>query len=115
MIITGFLLISIFLACGSTGINSGRDLYHAGTYEGTGEGYFGLIKVAVTVTENAVTGVEVLSHADTEGIGTTAFEDLGQEIISVNSPSVDVVTGATGSSEGFLAAVNDALSKARIK
>ncbi len=117
-LVTLLLLITIlFSACGTTAkeTHAGRQLYTAGTYEGSGAGYFGLISVAVTVTENAVTAVEILSHGDTEGIGTAAFEELGQTIIFSNSLDVDVIAGATGSSEGFIAAVNDALSRARME
>jgi uncharacterized protein with FMN-binding domain len=107
------LLFSLFLACGTTNQDANVQLYQPGTYEGSGDGYFGLITISVTVTENAVTDVEILSHGDTDGIGTIAFEELTQTIMYTNSPDVDVISGATGSSEGFIAAVNDALSKAR--
>jgi uncharacterized protein with FMN-binding domain len=108
------LLITLFFACGSLS-ESGRKLYKPGTYTGSGDGYFGLISLAVTVTENAITEVAILSHVDTEGIGTTAFEELTQTIIYTNSPDADVISGATGSSEGFIAAVHDALAQARIE
>jgi urocanate reductase len=112
-----FALLMIFSACESLGNGNGssQQLYRAGTYEGSGDGYFGLVTVSVTVTENAVAEVEVLSHADTDGIGTTAFEELTQTIIFTNSPDVDVISGATGSSEGFIEAVNDALLKAKLE
>jgi uncharacterized protein with FMN-binding domain len=107
------LLITIMLfACSSTAENA-HPLYRSGTYEGNGDGYFGLITVALTVTENALAEVEVISHCDTEGIGTIAFEELSQTMVYSNSPDVDVIAGATGSSEGFISAVNDALSQAR--
>lgn len=114
------ILLLITIICSTCGTMAeenyaGRQLYAADTYEGSGGGYFGLVRVAVTVTENAVTEVEILSHGDTEGIGTAAFEELSQTIIFSNSLDVDVITGATGSSEGFIAAVNDALSKARME
>jgi urocanate reductase len=107
-------LIMIISACGTMS-ESGNPLYQAGTYEGSGDGYFGLVSVSVTVTETAITEVEILSHGDTEGIGTIAFEELAQTIIYTNSSDVDVISGATGSSEGFIAAVNDALLHARIE
>jgi uncharacterized protein with FMN-binding domain len=108
------LMIISFYACGTTESagSSGTQLFLPGTYEGNGDGYFGLVNVAVTVTENAITGIEILSHVDTDGIGTIVFEELTQTIIYTNSSDVDVIAGATGSSEGFIAAVNDALSQA---
>ena len=112
-----FLLLTAFLAgCGTApggAVFQRKDLYRPGTYEGTAEGYLGLIRVAVTVSEEALIRVEVLDHGDTEGIGDAAFETLGMDMVHSNSTDVDTVTGATGSSEGFTAAVNNALLKAR--
>jgi uncharacterized protein with FMN-binding domain len=117
MIIITVMITFLLSTCGTMeeGGSAGNPLYQAGTYKGSGDGYFGLITVAVTVTENAVTEVEVLSHAETDGIGTAAFEELSQTILYTNSPDIDVIAGATGSSEGFIAAVNDALLKARVE
>ncbi len=81
-----------------------------GTFEGSGAGRNGDIKVSVTVDgDGAITAVEVLASEETEGIGDTAMEQLIKEIVDNQSIAVDSVSGATITSEGFLAAVEAAL------
>ncbi len=81
-----------------------------GTFEGSGAGRNGDIKVSVTVDgAGAITAVEVLASEETEGIGDTAMEQLIKEIVDNQSIAVDSVSGATITSEGFLAAVEAAL------
>ena len=81
-----------------------------GTFEGSGAGRNGDIKVSVTVDgAGAITAVEVLASEETEGIGDTAMEQLIKEIVDNQSIAVDSVSGVTITSEGFLAAVEAAL------
>ncbi|QQO09256.1 FMN-binding protein [Breznakiella homolactica] len=113
VVLAAAVLVAALSACASSG-SSAAAIYNPGSYEGVGEGYHGDIRVSVTVTAAAITGVEIVSHGDTPGIGTVAFEDLTPAVIDANSTNVDTVAGATGSSRGFLAAVENALSKARL-
>lgn len=83
-----------------------------GTYEGSGRGYMGEITVEVTVEGGRVAAIRVVDHRETPTIGPPAKEDLSQRVLEQQSLSVDTVSGATGSSEGFLSAVADALSAA---
>ena len=84
----------------------------AGTYEGTGLGNNGEIKVAVTVSETGITGIEVLEHKETAGIGDNAIAELIPEIIGYQSLGVDHVSGATNSSNGLLSAIGAAIAAA---
>lgn len=81
-----------------------------GTYTGSGKGYGGPIEVEVTVTDGAISDINILDHSETAGVSDEAFEIIPDAIISENSTDVDSVSGATVSSEGIKAAVNDALS-----
>lgn len=80
-----------------------------GVYTGTGEGFDGPIEVEVTIEEGKISDVTVLSHSETEGVSDPAFAEIPNAIIENNSTDVDVASGATFSSEGIIAAVNDAL------
>ena len=71
----------------------------------------GPIKVKVTMDGDKIAKIDVLSHNETPGISDPAFK-LADTIIANNSTNVDAVTGATKTSEAFIAAVNDALAKA---
>lgn len=86
--------------------------FQPGTYEGTGKGHGGDIKVAVTVNEKAILGIKVLSMNETAYLGDSAVEVLIQRMLQTNSADVDTVSGATEASYGFIAAVKEALSKA---
>ncbi|MFA6506566.1 MAG: flavocytochrome c, partial [Treponemataceae bacterium] len=88
--------------------------YSAGTYEGVGEGHGGKIRVAVTVGANKIEKIALLESEETAMLGDTAVEELTKSIIEANSTKVDAVSGASESSKGFIAAVEDALAKAGV-
>ncbi|SDL92174.1 FMN-binding protein, partial [Halarsenatibacter silvermanii] len=89
-------------------------LFEAGEYTGIGEGYNDDIEVNVTVNEVEITNIEVISHGDSEGLAELAFNELEDSVISARSTDVDTASGATGSSEGYLQAVEAALDEARL-
>ena len=86
--------------------------YTPGTYEATAAGRNGDVKVEVTFTEDAIESVNVTEHAETDGIGTTAVETLPGAIVDNQSLGVDVVAGATITSEAILAAAADCVTQA---
>jgi uncharacterized protein with FMN-binding domain len=84
-----------------------------GIYEGTGVGRNGNIKVKVTVEEKNITKIEVLSSDETATMMTSVKENLIPSIIRTQSIRIDVISGATYSSNGVLDAVADALGITR--
>ena len=83
----------------------------ANEYIGEANGFGGPIKVKVTMDGDKIAKIDVLSHGDTPGICDKAFATIPQAIIDAQSTQVDVAAGATFSSKGIMAAVEDALSK----
>ena len=83
----------------------------ANEYIGEADGFGGPIKVKVTMDGDKIAKIDVLSHGDTPGICDKAFASIPQAIIDAQSTQVDVAAGATFSSKGIMAAVEDALSK----
>ena len=83
----------------------------ANEYIGEADGFGGPIKVKVTMDGDKIAKIDVLSHGDTPGICDKAFASIPQAIIDAQSTQVDVAAGATFSSQGIMAAVEDALSK----
>lgn len=81
-----------------------------GVYEGSANGMGGAVKVAVTVEDGKISGVEVLEHKETAGISDPAIEQIPQAIIEAQSTDVEAVTGATVTSEAIKEAVAAALS-----
>ena len=83
-----------------------------GTYEGTGKGNNGDIKVRVTLTKDKIDKIEILEEEETEGIKEPAIEQIPAKIIEKQSVEVDVVAGATWTSKGIMEAVEKALEAA---
>lgn len=81
-----------------------------GVYEGSANGMGGALKVAVTVEDGKISGVEVLEHKETAGISDPAIEQIPQAIVEAQSTDVEAVTGATVTSEAIKEAVAAALS-----
>ena len=85
-------------------------VFTPGTYEGTGKGYGGDIKVSVTLDETSITDIEVLEQTETEGVGGAALPTLVDKVLSAQSVNIDGVSGATYTSDGFLTAVREAIT-----
>ncbi len=86
--------------------------YTDGVYEGSGEGYAGSITIEVTINGGAITNIEIVMSTETESIGGAAYGELiGQALVAQNA-EIDLVSGATVTAQGFIEALEDALSKA---
>lgn len=80
-----------------------------GIYQGTGTGYSGSITVAVTVKDKQITAIDILSSTDDAEFFTRAKKVIDL-IIEGQTLDVDVVSGATYSSNGIINAVKNALT-----
>ena len=82
-----------------------------GTYYGEGMGNNGKIGVDVTVADGVITDIEIVKflddseYFDSDKDGALMIQDM----LGAQSADVDVVSGATYSSEGLIDAVNNAL------
>ena len=81
-----------------------------GTYEGQANGYRGLVKVSVTVKDHKITAIKVLSNSDDAAFFNRASTGVIKNILAKQSLKVDVVSGATYSSNGIIKAVKNALT-----
>ena len=95
-----------------TSSDDSDNFYKNGTYEGSGTGYGGPITVQVTLEDDTITGVSVVSAPGEDSAYLSQGENVISSILSEQSTDVDTISGATFSSTGILEAVNDALSKA---
>lgn len=79
---------------------------------------YGTMQVAAVVTDGRLTSVTVLRHTDVGGrsaqIDASALPVLKSEAISAHSAHIDVVSGATYTSEGYARSLQSALDKAGI-
>lgn len=95
-----------------TNTNTKQQKYRDGTYTGTARGYNPNLTVAVTIKNDIITNIQIVSSNETRP--RNAFSVIPGEIIQTQAIDVDAVSGATRSSDGIKNAVNNALSKAGI-
>ena len=88
------------------------NVYKNGTFEGSGTGYGVTITVQVTLEDDTIIAVSVVSAPGEDSAYLSQGENVINSIISEQNTDVDTISGATFSSTGILEAVNDALSKA---
>jgi uncharacterized protein with FMN-binding domain len=89
------------------------DDYRDGLYEGTARGYRGSIKLAVCLESGSIAEIDIIECQDDEFVGGSALDELMEQVLEYNTTDLDAVSGATESSLGFLAAVEDALGKGK--
>ena len=110
--ILSLYIVLMLLAVVLTGCGASGPAYTDGTYEGEAEGMYPL-KVSVEVADGKITAVNLVEEEETEGIADPALEQIPAAIVEKNSTEVDVVSGATMTSNGIIAAVNAALEGAK--
>jgi uncharacterized protein with FMN-binding domain len=96
----------------TTATDNTSKTYKDGTYTGSGQGFGGVTKVSVTISNGKITNVKTLSNEDTPEFYQKASSSIMGNIISTQSANVDTVSGATFSSNGIISAVKNALSQA---
>ena len=75
------------------------------------EGHNGPMTVEVNIDGDTITRVEVVEHEETDGLADPALEDVPAAIVAANSANVDVVSGATITSDAIKEAVEIAQSQ----
>ncbi len=91
--------------------------YKDGTYTGPEVNVlYGLVKVQATVQHGKLTNVQFLEYPSdrrtSQQINSIAMPYLQQEALQSQSPNVDIISGATLTSEGFAMSLQSALSTA---
>lgn len=89
-----------------------QHIHKDGRYTGTASGYKDNFILDVTVKDNKLTDIDVINYEDGIEYVKKAIDPMKNKIIAAQSTDVDVVSGATSTSNGIKAAVNDALIKA---
>lgn len=89
--------------------------YTAGTYTASAKGYSATTDITLDVTFAAdkIENIAVVSHGETDHVGSAAFAPLFAQIIEANGVGVDAQTGATFTSNGVKEAVIAAAKQAK--
>ena len=96
----------------------GRGLYKDGTYDGSvADAQWGNVQVRAVIQNGRITNVTFLQYPNERDrsvrINSYADPQLVSEAIQAQNANVDVVTGATDTSEAFIQSLSDALSQAK--
>ena len=94
----------------STSSASVSSAYTDGTYTGTGTSRFGDVTVSVTTSAGKITNVQITRV--TTKYPASRIASLPAQVVQAQTASVNVVTGATYSSQAFKQAVQQALLQA---
>ena len=111
-----FLLV-ISLMSGITACSAPKEvpgIYIPGTYTGTSQG-MGPITVELTVDAHAIIEVNIMGPGETMGIGGKEGIENGiyaERIIEAQSAEIDIISGATLTSDGVRRATDDAIEQA---
>jgi uncharacterized protein with FMN-binding domain len=94
-----------------------RGKYTDGTNKGSVEDvYYGNVEVEATIANGNLTSVQFLQYPNSRGnsmmINHRAMPILKSEAIANQTGNVDIVSGATQTSKGFIKSLNNALAKA---
>jgi uncharacterized protein with FMN-binding domain len=92
--------------------------YKNGTYSGSvQDAFYGALQVQAVIANGKISDVVFLQYPNdnrtSQYVNSIADPMLKQEAIQVQSAQVDVVSGASASSQAFQASLADALSQAK--
>jgi len=95
--------------------NKGK--YTDGVYKGSAEDvYYGNVEIEATIANGNITNIQFLQYPNSRGnsmmINHRAMPILRSEAITNQSGNVDIVSGATQTSKGFIKSLNNALAQA---
>ena len=101
----------------TSGLATSTGQYKNGTYTGTSENaFYGNVQVQAVISGNKITGVTFLSYpndrSESQNISAEAMPKLIAEAIQAQSAKVDIVSGATDTSEAFQTSLAQALNQA---
>jgi len=103
------------LRAGPIGGAAAATQFTPGTFTGVGAGGWNNdIHVDVTFSDSAITALEVSFSEDTASFAEPAFDNLIPRVLAAQSANVDVWTGATATSNAFLAAVQHAIDQSAV-
>lgn len=103
-----------FVSCDNNENSSADNAFAAGTYEGTAKGFGGEVKATVKLSDSKIEEIVVVGDKETPTIGGVAVESMPKEMLAKQIANVDIVSGATVTSNAIIEAVTAAFASAGI-
>jgi uncharacterized protein with FMN-binding domain len=100
--------------------STGTTIAGANTVNGSvAQTRWGPVQVRITISNGKITNVDVLQYPNGNGrdqeINSYALPTLNQETLSAQSANIDMVSGATVTSDGYVQSLQSALDQAGLK
>jgi urocanate reductase len=86
--------------------------YHPGAYEVTAPGHNGDLPMKVTLSDAKIEAIDIDTSGESEGIADVVFKRIPQQIIEEQTLNVDVISGASITSNGVIDGVAKAVKMA---
>jgi uncharacterized protein with FMN-binding domain len=104
----------------STSTSSGSSSSASGTYTGDAvQTRWGTVQVQITVKDGKITAAEAVQYPNEnpkdQQINAYAVPQLNAEVVSAQSASIDAVSGATVTSDGYITSLQSAIDQANLK
>ena len=92
--------------------------YKDGTYTGSvADAYFGSVQVAAVIKSGQLSNVNILQYPNDSGhsraVSNSSLPQLVQEAVQAQNANVNIVSGATQTSQAFQQSLADALAQAK--
>lgn len=92
--------------------------YKDGTYTGdVADAFYGNVQIQITISSGKISNVQFLQYPNDRNhsieVNSQAMPYLIQEAIQAQSANVDVISGATATSQAFVQSMQSALNKAK--
>lgn len=102
----------------SGGTSSTSGPYKSGTYTGTvANAYWGGVQISATISAGKIVSIKILqypnSHSASVMINQQALPYLQKEVIKAQSTNIQLISGATFTSQAFVQSLSAALNKAK--
>lgn len=94
-------------------VSEKESVLQAGSYQGRAEGAKGEIVLELVIEEGDIIKVNILKESETEHLADPAYQKLKSQLLSQQNLELDIVSGATYTSEAFIKAAKKALNKAQ--
>ncbi len=108
----GALVVTVIVILIALPRGNGEVIVVDQTYSATAEGFAGEMTVTIGVADGEIVSVSV-DHSDTPDYAKPAIDELTDQLIARQEADLDVVSGATGTSRGFIEAARQAVEKFR--
>lgn len=111
-----FISLTVFLMMfilNTTSCQPTEPIYTPGSYTNEAQGYYSTLIVEVTVDESRILDIVIVSHEEPDILADIVFTRLPPMMKKKNSHEVDIISGASYTSNALIEAVGKALNQAK--